>query len=75
MLKHERYETWLEYLKKVVDPVTSANNKYLSLLRTSCKMIGDFKGEREFSAANHLLALREERRGGQKIWYDTNEAK
>ena len=42
---------------------------------TSYKLIGDFKGEREFSAANHLLALREERRGGQKIWYDTNEAK
>ena len=48
------------------DPVTSSNDKYLSLLRARSELIGVVTGEREFPTTDHLLALREERRDGQK---------
>ena len=57
------------------DPVTSASKKYLSLIRTSRKLIEAVTGERSFSTADHLLALREGRRDGQNIEDDTNGSK
>ena len=57
------------------DPVTSANKKYLILMRASSKAIISVMVAREFSTADNLLALREERRDGQKIQDDANVAK
>ena len=55
--------------------VTSANDKYLSLLREISEMIGYVMGTSTFSTANHLLVLREERCEGLKIQDDANNAK
>ena len=55
--------------------MTSAYEKYLSLLRARCNLIGAMEGEIKFSAANHFLVLRKERHDSQKIWDDTNDAK
>ena len=57
------------------DPVMSSNDKYLISLRASSELIGAVTGEIKFSTADHLLALREERRGRQKIQYNANDAK
>ena len=57
------------------DLVTSANYKYLSLIRTNINLIVVITGERGFSTAGHPLVLREESRDGKNIWYDANKAK
>ena len=57
------------------DPVKLANKKYPSFLRAICNLIGSVKGYRDFSTADHLLVLREERRDNQKIRYDANWSK
>ena len=57
------------------DPVISANKKYLSFLHAICNIIGSVIGERAFSSAYHIIALREERSDGQTIRNDTNKAK
>ena len=44
------------------NPMKSAVEKYVSLRRASTELIQFMKGEGEFSNANRLLALREERR-------------
>ena len=49
-----------------LNPVTSANEKYLSSQRGSAELIQSVTGVGAFSNANHLLALREERRDGQE---------
>ena len=46
-----------KYSLGLQDPVTSAIDKYLSLLHVSYELIGDVKGEGYFSTANHLLAI------------------
>ena len=45
-------------------PVTSVNNKYISLQRASTELIQTMMREGTFSDADRLLALREERRDG-----------
>ena len=57
------------------NPVTLANAKYLSLICAISELIGAVTVARESSTANHLLALREERRDRQKIQDDTTNAK
>ena len=59
----------------LLNPLTSANKKYLSSQRASTELIRYVTGEGKFSNANHLLVLRDERRDGQKIHDDTNDAK
>ena len=54
---------------------TSAEEKYLSSLYASRKMIGSVTIERALYIANNTLALRNERRDGPKIWYESNKAK
>ena len=44
-------------------------------LHAICDIIGSVIGERAFSSAYHLIALREERSDGQKIRNYTNKAK
>ena len=48
------------------NPVTSANEKYLSLQCASMELIRYVTGEGEFSNTDQLLALREERRDEKK---------
>ena len=48
------------------DPVTSVNNKYISSLHASSKIIGAITGASAYSTANDLLTLREESRDGKK---------
>ena len=48
------------------NPVASANAKYLSLIHTSSDLIRYVMGVIKFSTANHLMALREERRDEKK---------
>ena len=55
--------------------VISANKKYLSFLHAICNIIGSVIGERAFSSAYHIIALREERSDGQKVQDDSNGAK
>ena len=50
----------------LLNPVTSANKKYLSLERASTELIRAVIVESVFSNANCLLALREERRDEKK---------
>ena len=57
------------------NPVTSADEKYLSSRRASTELIRAVTGEGEFSTADHFLTLREERRDGQKRRDDANGAK
>ena len=52
-----------------------ANYKYLSLLRVISNLIGIVTGEREFFTADHIMALRDERRDRQNILDDSKEAK
>ena len=59
----------------LLNPVMSANEKYLSSQHTSTHLIQSVMGEGEFSNADHLLALREERCDGQKNQDDVNGAK
>ena len=55
--------------------MTPPNNKYLSFLRVRYELIGAITREREFSTANNLLDIREERSDGQKVQDDSNGAK
>ena len=48
------------------NPVTSADEKYLSLRHASTELIRYVTGKSEFSTADHSLALREEGRDGKK---------
>ena len=59
----------------IQEPLTSANNKYLSLIHARSKLIGSVTGERLFSIDYQILALREEMCDGQKIQDDNNEPK
>ena len=56
-------------------PVAPKNKKYPSSQRASTGLIQALMGEIEFSIANHPQALMEERRDGQKIRNDANDAK
>ena len=56
------------------NPVTSAAEKYTSLLHANYNMIGAVTGEMQFSTADHLRAVKEERQDGNKYWYDENDA-
>ena len=69
MMLFKKYVLGLQYL------VTSADNKNIRLLRASSELLEFFTGERAFPTADHLLALREERRDRQKRRDDTNGAK
>ena len=55
--------------------MTSANEKYLSLIRTISDLIGAITGASKIVTANNLLAIREEMHDGQKIRDDANGAK
>ena len=59
----------------LLNPVTSVNDKYLSLHRAGMELIRDVTGGGAFSNTNHLLVLREESSGGQKNKDDANYAK
>ena len=59
----------------IQDSVISANEKYLSSLCTSIKLIGAVTGASEFSTTIHLQAVKEERCDGKKNWDDGNEVK
>ena len=50
----------------LLNPMTSVNKKYLSLQRASTELLKYVTGEVNFSNANHLLVLREEKRDGKK---------
>ena len=50
----------------ILNPVTPANKKCLSSQRESAELIWAVTGGGTFSNADHLLALREERRDGHK---------
>ena len=55
--------------------VTSAAEKYTSLLRAICKMIGAVMGDREFSTADHIREIKEERQYGKKYRDELNGTK
>ena len=59
----------------LLNPVTSANDKYLSFQKASTKFIQDVMRGGAFSGANHLLVFREERRNGEKKRDDVNDSK
>ena len=56
-------------------PVTSAADKYKGLLREIYEMIGAVMGKRVFLTADHLWAVKEERRDRKKYRDDANDAK
>ena len=56
------------------NPVTSTDEKYLSLQSASMELNQDVIGEGCFSTDNHLLELREEIQD-EKIWDDANDSK
>ena len=64
-----------KYIQGILNIVTSVKEKFLSSQRGSRELIRPAMGGREFSNANHLLALGEERRDGQKDQDDANETK
>ena len=51
---------------ELLNPVTSAKDKYLSSQQESAELISFAMGGGGFSNADHLLALRKERRDAQK---------
>ena len=57
------------------NPVTSAEDKYTSLLLASYELIGAVKVEKEFSTADHLLAFKEERWDGKTDQGVANDVK
>ena len=59
----------------LLNPVSYANKKYLSLQRASKELIRDVTVGGEFSDAYHLLEPREEKHDGQKNRNDANDAK
>ena len=59
----------------ILNPVTPANKKCLSSQRESAELIWAVTGGGTFSNADHLLALREERRDGHKTRDDDRNTK
>ena len=57
------------------NPVTSAADKCTSLLCSNSKMIGAVTGKMDFSTADHIKVVKEERRYGNKYWDDVNDTK
>ena len=55
--------------------VTSVGYLYTSLLCARCKLIDSVVGERAFSTADHIQAVKEEQRKRKKYWYDANDVK
>ena len=53
--------------------MASENKKYLSSQQGSAELIQSATGGEAFSNADHLLALGEERRNGQKNWDEANK--
>ena len=49
--------------------------EYTSLLLAIFELIGTVMGEREFSTADHILAVKEEQQEGKKYQYNVNAAK
>ena len=62
-----------KYRLGLLNPVTSEKVKYLIFQQASTELIRDVTGG-AFSKADHLLALREERRERAKNRYDANNA-
>ena len=58
----------------IPNQVTPAEEKYLSSKPGSAELIRAVMGGGALSNADHLLALGEERRDGQKHWEDANDA-
>ena len=56
----------MKYGMGLLNPVTSAQEKYLTYQRGSAELIWAVTGGGEFSNANHLRTLGEERRDGDK---------
>ena len=52
----------------ILNPVTSAQEKYLGSTRGSVELVRAVTGGGEFSNANHLWTISEERRDGKKAW-------
>ena len=59
----------------LLNTVTSANKKYPSSQCENKELIPAVTGEGKFFNAYHLLAIRDERREGQKIRTEVNNAK
>ena len=57
------------------NPVTSAAEKYTSLLRESWDIIGAVTGDKGFPTDDHIWAVKEDRREGKKYQYDANDTK
>ena len=43
------------------------------MLREICKLVGAVIGEHEFSTADHIQAIKGDRRYGRKYWYVAND--
>ena len=56
----------------LLNPVTSAKEKYLGFQRGSAELIWAVTGRGAFSNANHLLGIGEERGDGQKNQDEAN---
>ena len=52
----------------LLDPVTLAQEKYLSSTQGSAELVWAVTGGGEFSNADHLQTLSEERRDGKEAW-------
>ena len=59
----------------LLDPMTSVEEKDLTFWRTSTKLIRAVTSQGTLSISDHLIVLREEKRGGQKRRDDTNVSK
>ena len=57
------------------NPVSSVAEKYTSSLGAICNLICSFKGEKEFSTVDHIWAVKDQQRDGNKYQGDTNDAK
>ena len=64
-----------KYQPGLQKPMPSSAEKYNSLLRAICDLIGKVKGKREFSTANHKPAVKEERQERKKVCDIENDAK
>ena len=49
------------------NPAILANEKYNSLIRASCEMIGAATGKQIFPTADHIQAVKMERQYGKEI--------
>ena len=64
-----------KYVMGLLNPVTSAKEKYLSSQRGSTEMVWTVTGGGAFSNADHLRTLSEERRDGNKDQDVTQESR